>query len=187
MTKKEIKKQENKPNEPKTPNHKNEANSEIQIINVMANASIILMSVMMGAFTDVMVKATGAVAEGIADAIGGKEAQEKVCKELETKLPEVGEKIALMISETRKELYAQFEQKRKKLKPYLTDPALRDGPKIVEKYDFKLPKLTEELDDKTLAQYVQLFVSENVQFAEMFKELTSWIERMPKLPAKKGK
>ncbi len=41
------------------------------------------MSVMMDAFTSVMVKTTGAFTEGMAEATGGKEAKEEVKKKFE--------------------------------------------------------------------------------------------------------
>ena len=69
----------------------------------------------------------------------------------------------------------------------LSDPAFDDGPKIIEKYDFKLPKLTQELDDNALAHYSQLLVSEDPRFAKMFRELTKWINSLPKLPEQTSK
>ena len=153
---------------------------EDKIIYAMANTSVILMSIMMGAFSQVLVNATGAMASGMAEAMGGKEAMNKVDQEVKHGLPEVDEKMKSMISEIRKDLYAQMLQKRQELEPMFSDPTFEVGPKIIDKYDFKLPKLTQELDDKTLAQYSQLLVSEDVGFAKMFKELTEWINSLPK-------
>jgi hypothetical protein len=158
------------------------ADREDKIINSMVNTSVILMSTMMGAFTQVMVNATGAMASGMAEAVGGKEAGDKVNEEIKKKLPEVDEKMKAMISDIRKDLYAQMGQKRQELEPLLSNPAFEVGPKIIEKYDFKLPKLTQELDDNELAQYSQLLMSEDIRFAKMFKELTKWINSLPKPP-----
>ena len=159
-------------------------NREKKIMNSVANTSIILMSTMMGAFTEVMVNATGAMASGIAGALGGEEAGEKVEKDFKQGKPEVDEKMKTMISDIRKDIYTQLEQKIKKMKPFLSDPAFDVGPKIIEKYEFKLPKLTEELDDIALAQYSKLLVGENPSFTEMFKELTEWLSSLPKNPEK---
>jgi hypothetical protein len=159
---------------------KSKAVLEDKIINAMANTSVILMSTMMGAFTNIIVKATGAMASGMAEAMGGKEAADKVNQEIKQGLPEVDEKMKTMISDLKKDLYSQMAQKRQELTPLLSDPAFEVGPKIIEKYDFKLPKLTEELDDNTLTQYSQLLVSEDKRFAKMFKELTEWINSLPK-------
>ena len=160
----------------------NNEGREDKIINSMANTSVILMSTMMGAFTQVIVNATGAMASGMVEAMGGKEAGDQVNQEIKQKLPEVDEKMKAMISDIRKDIYSQMGQKKQELEPLLSDPAFEVGPKIIEKYDFKLPKLTQELDDNTLAQYSQLLVSEDTCFAEMFKELTKWINSLPKPP-----
>jgi hypothetical protein len=129
-----------------------------------------------------MVSTTGAMASGMAEAMSGKGAGDKVNEEIKQKLPEVDEKMKAMISDIRKDLYAQMGQKRQELEPLLSDPAFEVGPKIIEKYDFKLPKLTQELDDNALSQYSQLLVSEDIRFAKMFKELTKWINSLPKPP-----
>ena len=158
----------------------NEAVLEDKILNAMANTSVILMSIMMGAFTQVVGSTMGAMASGMAEAMGGKEASDKVDKEIKQGLPEIDAKMKAMISDLRKEIYAQMKQKRQDLKAMLSDPTFEVGPKIIEKYDFNLPKLTQELDDNTLSRYSQLLISEDVDFGKMFKELTEWINSLPK-------
>jgi hypothetical protein len=73
-----------------------------------------------------------------------------------------------------------MKQKSQILEQMLSDPTFEVGPKIIEKYDFNLPKLTQELDDEGLSQYSQLLASEDVRFVKMFKELTEWINSLPK-------
>ena len=48
-----------------------------EIIYAMANTSVILMSMMMGLFTQVLGSTMGAMASGMAEAIGGKKLQTK--------------------------------------------------------------------------------------------------------------
>jgi hypothetical protein len=151
-----------------------------KIINAMANTSIILMSTMMGVFTQVIGSTFGAMASGMAEAFGGKEAGEKVDQEVKDGLPEVDAKMKSMMADLKKDIYSQMRQKRQELELVLSDPVFGVGPKIVERYDFKLPKLTQELDDTTLAQYSQLVVGGNEDFTKMFKELTEWIGSLPK-------
>ena len=160
---------------------------EEKIMNAMVNTSVILMSTMMGAFTQVMTSAAGAMASGMAGAMAGKEAEDKVNEEFKQKLPEVDEKMKTMISDIRKDVYSQMGQKRREVEPLLSDPAFGVGPEIVEKYDFKLPKLTQELDDNALAQYSQLLASEDPRFSKMFAELTEWINSLPKFPDRNKK
>ena len=50
--------------------------------------------------------------------------------------------------------------------------------KIVDAYEFKLPKLTEELDEASLTAYLQLLLDENPKFNEMFKKLTTLMNEM---------
>ena len=71
--------------------------------------------------------------------------------------------------------------KRAKLKPFLVDAAFDAGPEIIEKYSFNLPKLTEQLDDTSLAQYTLLLVSEDPQFTTMCQELTRSMNSLPNL------
>ncbi|MGZ4851090.1 MAG: hypothetical protein ACXV2C_06905 [Candidatus Bathyarchaeia archaeon] len=156
------------------------ADRENRILNSMANTSVILMSTMMGAFTQGIVSMTGAMASGMADALGGKEAGDQVGHEIKQKLPQVDEKMSAMISDIKKDIYSQIGQKKLEFEPLLSDPAFEVGPKIIEKYDFKLPKLTQEIDDNTLTRYSQLLVNGDIQFVEMFKELTEWLGSLPK-------
>ena len=58
-------------------------------MNVIVNTSIILMSTMMGAFTEIIVKTTGALASGIAGTLGGEETEKEAIEEVKQKLPEV--------------------------------------------------------------------------------------------------
>ena len=153
---------------------------ETKILNAMANTSILLMSTMMGAFTNLIVDATSAMASGMAEAMGGKEAKEKVSQEIKQNVPEVNEKIKAVISDIRKDIYIQMREKRQEFESLLSNPAFDVGPRIIEKYDFKLPKLTEELDDNSLSQYSQLLINEDLDFGKMFKELAEWIGSLPK-------
>jgi Spy/CpxP family protein refolding chaperone len=157
-----------------------ESDRETNILNAMANTTILLMSTMMGAFTNLMVAATSAMASGMAEAMGGKEAEDKVSQEIKEGTPEINEKIKAMISDMRKDIYAQMTKKKQEFESLLSDPAFDVGPRIIEKYDFKLPKLTQELDDNALSQYTQLLIREDESFAKMFKELAEWIGSLPK-------
>jgi len=184
MTKKSPSKPKKQAAKTVSPIEQGKTEREEKIMNCIANTSVILMSTMMGAFTEVMVKATEAMTAGMAEALGGKEAGDKAKENVKQELPSIDEKMKALISNTRKDIYKQLRQKSKEIKPLISDPAFDVGPKIVGKYEFKLPKLTEELDDNTLAQYAKLLVSEDQSFAEMFKELASWLNSLPKPPEK---
>ena len=151
-----------------------------KIMNALMNTTIILMSASMSGFTQAIMEITGAMASEMAGAISGEEAGEKVNKEFKQKLPEVDEEMKAMISDVRKDIYVQLGQKRKEIEPLLSDTAFDFGPKIIDGYNFRLPKLTERLDDSSLAQYTQLLVGEDPSFTEMFKELINWMNILPK-------
>jgi F0F1-type ATP synthase membrane subunit b/b' len=152
---------------------------ESRIINSIVNITIIMMSVMMGAFSQVMVSATSAMASGITEAFAGKEEGAKAKDAVETKLPEVDEKMKQMVSDIRTEMYSKMQQNRQEIAPFLADPVFDAGPRIIEEYDFNLPKLNQEIDDQTLTQYAQMITSDNQRFQEMFKQLTEWLNTLP--------
>jgi len=158
-----------------------------KVMNLIANTSIILMSTLMGGFTEIMVNTMGTAVSGMAEAMGGEEAGEKVTQELEQKRPEINEKITKLISDARKDIYAQMGQKQEEIEPFISDPVFDVGPKKVDEYDFNLPKLTEEIDDASLAQYTQLLLSEDANFSELFNILGDWLNSLPKLPEKTNK
>jgi uncharacterized protein YdcH (DUF465 family) len=116
----------------------------------------------------------------MAEAFGGKEASDKVDREIKQEKPELEPKINAAISDLRKDIYRQMGEKRQELEKMLSDPTFKVGPKIIEKYYFNLPKLTQKLDADALSQYSQMIVSEDARFAKMFKELTEWMNSLPK-------
>ncbi len=184
MKKKEKPKTENRVIHSSDGTLHSKTNRERKIMNAIVNTTIILMSTLMEGLTQMMIDTTGAMASGMAKAMGGEEAGKKVNREFKQNQPEVDEKVRSMISDVRKDVYAQLEQKRKEIETFLSDPSFDAGPKTIDEYDFKLPKLTEELDDKELAQYTRLLLSEDSDFAKMFGKLTSWLNSLPKFPEK---
>ncbi len=161
-----------------------ETDREEKIMNLIVNTSIILMSTLMGGLTEAMMNMTGAMASGMAEAVSGEEAGEKVRQEFKTKLPQVNDKMKAMISDVRRDMYVQMEQKKSEIKPYLSDPVFDVGPNKVDEYDFGLPKLTEELDDGTIAQYAYLMVNEDHAFGELFGAISDWMNTLPMPPKK---
>ena len=187
MARNKSPKTKNLPTKAENATSQNETGREAKILNAMANTSVILMSTMMGAFTKVMVDSTSALASGMAEAFGGKDTGKEVDKEIKQDLPQIDEKMAALISDIRKDIYAQMSQKRSELAPLLCDPSFDVGPEIIEKYNFNLPRLTEELDDNALAQYSQLLANEDADFVKMFSDLAQWLNSLPKPPEKTRK
>jgi hypothetical protein len=94
---------------------RSETNLEDKIIYAIANTSVILMSTMMDAFTQVIGSTMGAIASGMAGTLGGEEASDKVDQELKQGLPGIDEKTKAGLSELRKEIYSQITQKKGKI------------------------------------------------------------------------
>ena len=164
---------------------KNELNRENKIMNAVINTSIILMSTLMDGLAEIVTEAAGTMASEMAKIAGGEKAKEEAEKEFKQKIPKVSDKMRSMISEMKKDLYEQMEQKRKEIKPFISDSIFDVGPETIEKYDFGIPKLTQELDDSTLAQYTYLLVSEDATFGELFNALGNWMNNLPTFPDKK--
>ena len=146
-----------------------------KIVNLIANTNIILLSTLED-LADLMMDSMGAVAVGIADAIDGEVGKDVY--EAEQEPPEVNEKVKAVVSDVRQDVYRQMEEKQVSIEKYLPDPRFDDALKIVDAYEFKLPKLTEELDEASLTAYLQLLLDENPKFNEMFKKLTTLMNEM---------
>ncbi len=159
-------------------------NRSDRIMNTIINTSIILMSTIFGGLTGTMMDVMADVSSGIAGAFGGEEPAEEVRNDIGAKKPEAEAQMKTLISDARKDIYAQYEEKRAEIEPMLADPVFDKGPTIVEGYDFGLPKMSEELDDSTLAAYSELLIHEDPEFSKMFKELTEWMNTLPKMPDK---
>jgi succinate dehydrogenase flavin-adding protein (antitoxin of CptAB toxin-antitoxin module) len=54
--------------------------------------------------------------------------------------------------------------------------------KIVESFDFKLPRLTEQLSDDDLSKYMALLSNKDAKFAKMLQKLAVWQEKVPRPP-----
>jgi hypothetical protein len=153
-----------------------------RIMNVMANTGIIMMVTLVDGFAQTMMDVAGAMAEGMTEAFEGEEAAEQVAREIEERTPEAKGQMMGMISEMRQQLYGQMAQKVGEIGPLLNDRVFDKGPEMVDVYEFGLPRLTEELDDATIAEYAKLLVQEDKYFTEMFGELTAWMNGLPQLP-----
>jgi hypothetical protein len=79
-----------------------------------------------------MTKAAGAMASGMAQALGGEETGMRLDGEINQGLSEVDGKMKGMIFDIRKDIYSQMAQKRKEMKPMLSDRAFDVGPNIIE-------------------------------------------------------
>ena len=159
-----------------------ELSREDKIMNTIVNTSILLMSTFMGGFNELVVNVTSELASGMTEAFAGEEAGKEAREKVKQKLPEVNDKMRAMISDMRKDIYLQMEQKNNELAPFMADPVFDLGPQKIDAYDFGIPKLSSRLDDDALAQYSYMLVSEDATFAELFGQLMDWLNSLPKAP-----
>jgi hypothetical protein len=96
--------------------------------------------------------------------------------------PELRAQISQIFSGIREESSSQRPPDPRAFKRYASGPAFDKGLKIVEKYDFGLPKLTESLSDDVLASYVFLLMSGDRELGRMFKEVAEWKAGLPAPP-----
>lgn len=153
-----------------------------RIMNVMANTGVIMMVTLMDGFAQTMLGAAGAMASGLAEAFGDEDAADQAVEDIERGAPEAKQQMMGMISEMREQLYAQMADKAEQISPLLADRIFDRGPEIVDTYELGLPRLTEELDDATIAEYAKLLVQEDKFFTEMFGKLSTWMNDLPQLP-----
>jgi hypothetical protein len=156
--------------------------------NLIMNHSMIFMGIFEEAFSAIAEKMTYAFAEGAgaaADALaggakpGGAGAGKKLKDEV---TPAVRAEISGLLSEIREETLSQWPKDAALFKSYFSSPAFDRGIEIVERYDFRRPKLTEELSDEVLASYVFLLKGGDKEMGRMFKELAEWQAGLPKPP-----
>lgn len=158
--------------------------------NVIVNHSMIFMGMFEEAFSDIAEQMTAALSEGagaIADVLargmGSEQGGSGVAKRLkEGVTPAVRAQIGNLFSGIREEVSSQRPKDPEAFKRYVSSPAFDKGIEIVERYDFRRPKLTEKLSDEVLASYVFLLQSRDEELVSMFKELTEWQATLPKPP-----
>jgi len=143
----------------------------------IVNTSVILMSIMMGAFSQLMVNTTGCYGfrygrsirwekKPAAKSRGGP--LNKNCLKQKRKW-----KIWFLVFD--KICIARWNKKSRNSRAAFW-PKIWVGPKIIDRYDFKLPKLTQEIGRWNISHDIHsLLISEDSQFAEMFKGLTEWL------------
>ncbi len=141
-----------------------------KLLNLIANTNIILLSTLED-LADLMMDTMGAVAAEIAEAIDGETGKE--VHEVGQKEPRLNEKAKAVVSDVRQDVYRQMVQKKSSVEKFLPDPRFDDALKIVDAYEFNLPKLTEELKEEALTAYLQLLITEDPKFHEMFTKLTT--------------
>lgn len=158
--------------------------------NLALNYPMIMMAAVGDVFADLasgmaeaVVAGTEAVAQGLADTLS--DAPE--AKREKIKVAPAGDagaqaskKARQAFDEIRTEMREEFGKNKRSFKQFIKNPAFDEGIKIVEGYDFGIPRLTENLSDGDLESYVVLLKKGDPQFGEMLQKLSQWQETVPK-------
>jgi len=158
---------------------------EEKILNVMVNTSILLMSLMTEAFSDLFAGMTEGMVQAVGSSLGMSEEDTKQGSEkmrnLTTKIPqEVRAQMMSMKTDIRK----QFQERKPEIQHLLIDPVFDKGIVIAESSATRLPKLTENLDEVSLLGYLALLKAEDPRCTKMFQALMEWMKTVPQPPQK---
>jgi len=72
-----------------------------------------------------------------------------------------------------------MKEKKEKITSLIADKRLDEGIAIVERYNFNLPRLSCDLDERSLLGYMTLLQQNDEQFTKMFQELLEWMKDLP--------
>jgi hypothetical protein len=154
---------------------------ETQIFNLLCNVSLILMTMITDAFSQVFTNITKEMVTAISSSFGAPQDTSKNLDDLEKEFPEQLRK-ELMSMKT--DLQKQFNEKKENISMLLTDPRFDNGLALIERVSLPLPKLTEDLDERSLLGYLALLQTEDPQVSAMFTELFEWMNTLPKFDKK---
>jgi hypothetical protein len=162
--------------------------------NLLFSYSMILMATFEEAFanlassmTDALAKTGSAVANAMSSSFGDNaEAGSDSSSNLDDLGPRTSEKVKDAFDQIRTQARSDFSAKEGSIRSILNDPVIDEGVKIVESFDFKLPRLTERLGDDDLSKYMTLLHDKDPKIMRMLQKLAAWQEKLPR-PAPDGK
>jgi hypothetical protein len=146
-----------------------------KITNILINYAVVLMCSLTEVFSTAFSGVAKGFANGVANSFGASESSVKQMNQgldnLKTQLPESMKKELVKMKAN---ITQQINENITIIKPTISDPVFDKAIKIVESYNFGIPKFTEDLDESTLAVYMAMGKVENSKFGEMFSKLTKW-------------
>jgi hypothetical protein len=163
-----------KPAEPNTQTR------ETKILNVICNTSLLLMSAVTEAFSEVFTTLSKEMITAISTSIDD---SEDTTTEIHKKTDDIQKELPRQIREQmlamKTDITTQIQEKKEKLGPLLADQRFDEGLTIVERYKFGLPALTQDLDECSLFGYIALMQANDPRFTAMFQELLEWMKKLP--------
>jgi hypothetical protein len=153
---------------------------ETKILNVISNTSILLMSILTETFTDVFTKLSKEMITAITTGIGTPaNTIKEIYGEAEKIQNEFPKQIREQLLAMKTDITTQMREKKDALASIIADRRFDEGIAIVERYNFNLPKLSCDLDERSLLGYLALLQDNNGQCTKMFEELLKWMKNLP--------
>ncbi len=167
--------------QPNTPAEKKDDDRETKILNLLCNTSLILMTMITEAVSQVFTNLTKEMVTALSASFDAPQDTSGTLDELEKNLPDTLRKELMTM---KSDLQKQLNEKKQDLGSLLADPRFDTGIAIVERVSLPFPKLTTDLDERSLFGYLALLQTENPQVTAMFKELFEWMNTLPHLGKK---
>jgi len=163
-----------------TPLEINNQGRETKILNVICNTTILLMSVMTEALTSAFTKLSKEMITTIATGLGAPaDTMKEIHDETDNIQNELPKQMREQLLAMKLDITAQLKEKKEKFAPLIADRRFDEGIAIVERYNFNLPNLSCDLDERSLLGYFALLQENNEQFTKMFQELLEWMKKLP--------
>jgi len=149
---------------------------ETKIINVLCNTTLLLMAMLTEAISAVFTTLSKEMITALSTSFGGGDDATKKIDDLDKQIPEQFRKELMTMKQ---DLNKQLHEKRQELGPLLADPRFDTGLAIVDRTSVSLPKLTQELDERSLFCYLALLLAADPSVTALFKELFEWMNTLP--------
>jgi hypothetical protein len=162
---------------------KNDPDRETKILNLLCNTSLVLMTMLTEAVSQAFTSLTKEMVNALSTSVDASQDASTNLDALEKNIPE---KFRAEMMTMKNDLQKQLNEKKQQLTGLLSDPRFDTGIAIAERASIPLPKLTQDLDERSLYGYLALLQTEDPTVSAMFKELFEWMNTLPKFDNKEG-
>jgi hypothetical protein len=151
---------------------------EAKILNIMCNTSILLMAMMTEAFSGVFTEMAAGMAQAVTTGFGASEKNSTDSQNIERVKTELPKQMVEQVVQMKADMSAQLQAKKEEIGKMITDPKFDEGIAIAERYDFGVPKLTQDVDELSLLKYIALLKANDARCTKMFQELMEWMKNI---------
>lgn len=159
----------------------NVSDRETKILNVISNTSILMMAMLTEIFSDTFSKLAAEMVQVVTTSLASTEEETKERREtmngLTTELPK---QMIKQVSELKADFTTQLKERKEEIGKMIVNPVFDQGIAIAEQYDFGIPRLTQELDERSILQYIALLKGNHPECITMVQHLIEWMNNLPK-------